>query len=280
MARTSGLIAKTEYVGIVQSLQYMVQNEGLKSLWNGNGANVLRVIPNYGLRFMLNDRARDFIMKARGLTPGKHHLSRGDLFLAGALAGTGQITATYPFEVIFTRLAVSGSKAYQGQKYKGILDCFLQTLRAEGPRALYNGYLITLMSGTPYVALQMSVYEALRRMVPVPSQVSEGHTIKRGEPPVLAKLACGSTAVIVAQTLTFPGDVLRRRMQSDGMAGRPKSYTGLRDAFLQIYRKEGWRAFFDGLKVNTWRCIPEGAIMFFTVDTMKNILNISQYDHK
>lgn len=270
MARTSGQLVQNEYYGIVQSLQYMIKNEGARSLWNGNGANVLRVIPNYGLRFMFNDRARDFLVTLTGKRSGEV-LSRKELFLAGAMAGTGQITITYPFEVLFTRLAVSGSKVYSGPRYNGIWDCLSKTVRAEGPRALYNGYLITLLSGTPYVALQMSVFEALQRMLP---------KNQAGEAAILGKLACGSAAVIVAQTLTFPGDVVRRRMQSDGMGGSPKVYTGLFDAVKKVYQKEGWKAFFDGLKVNTWRCIPEGAIMFVTFDALKSLLNISQYDKK
>lgn len=270
MVRTAGHIQTNQYVGIVQSLQHMIKHEGVRSLWNGNGANCLRVIPNYGLRFMFNDRSREFLVNWKGKSIAEP-LSRSELFLAGAMAGTGQITITYPFEVIFTRLAVSGSKLHTGPKYRGIVDCFLKTVTKEGPRALYNGYLVTLFSGTPYVALQMSVYEALHRMMPKAAN---------GDPPILAKLSCGSMAVIIAQTATFPGDVVRKRMQSDGMGGQKKAYSGVWNAMKTIYQKEGWRAFFDGLKVNTWRCIPEGAIMFVTFDAMKKFMNISQYDKK
>ncbi len=58
--QTQGMVlasgAKAEYGGIAQSLKLMLEREGVKSLWNGNGANVLRVIPNYGLRFSFNDK--------------------------------------------------------------------------------------------------------------------------------------------------------------------------------------------------------------------------------
>lgn len=40
------------------------------------------------------------------------------------------------------------------------------------------------------------------------------------------------------------------------------------------------RGFFDGVRVNSWRCLPEGAIMFVVFDMMKKGLNISQYDAK
>lgn len=38
------------------------------------------------------------------------------------------------------------------------------------------------------------------------------------------------------------------------------------------------KGFFDGVKVNSWRCLPEGAIMFFTFDALKHLIGISQYD--
>ncbi len=156
-------------------------------------------------------------------------LSKFELFLAGSLAGIGQITITYPAEVIFTRLALSGA-ATSPIKYSGILDCLRHTIRSEGPRALYNGYLPTILSGTPYVALQMSCYEIFQRSMPKD---------EAGLPTVASKLVAGAGAGIVAQTVTFPGDVVRKRMQSDGMGGKPKVYTGLVDAMRKIYQKEG-----------------------------------------
>lgn len=198
-------------------------------------------------------------------------LSKFELFLAGSLAGVAQITLTYPAEVVFTRLAMSGA-AISTVKYTGIVDCFVRTVRTEGVRALYNGYVPTLISGVPYVALQMSCYEIFQRAL-----AGEG---AGGNPSTAAKLAAGAGAGLVAQTLTFPGDVVRKRMQSDGMGGQPKAYTGLVDAVRKIHAKEGIAGFFGGVRVNSWRCLPEGAIMFYTFDSLKRLLGIAQFDTK
>lgn len=155
-------------------------------------------------------------------------MSGAELFLSGSLAGMGQITITYPGEVIFTRLSVSGAST-SPVKYKGIIDCLSTTVRTEGVRALYNGYLPTMLSGVPYVALQMGTHELLQRNI-------KGN---KAQATVPERLVAGAGAVLVAQTVTFPGDVVRRRMQSDGMGGRQKEYSGLMDAMKKIYRREG-----------------------------------------
>ena len=104
------------YTSIIDSVKLMIRNEGFRSLWNGNGANVMRVIPNYGLRFGLNDISREFVAKLYGydIHNTKHSLSRFQLLLAGAIAGVVQITLTYPIELMSTRLTLSGMLLVMG----------------------------------------------------------------------------------------------------------------------------------------------------------------------
>lgn len=224
---------------------------------------------------MFNDYAKELVsnwkIKKNKNTITKNKLNKIELFLSGALAGMGQITITYPGEVIFTRLAINGSKLYNGPKYNGILDCIIKTIKIDKISSLYNGYLITLLSGTPYVALQMSIYEISQRTLLRDKKSDDLFYIP-------FKLISGATASIVAQTITFPGDVIRRRLQSDGMGGTQRIYKGIIDAMRKIYKNEGIYAFFDGAKVNIVRCIPEGAIMFFTFDMIKWLLSIDQFD--
>ena len=333
-AAAAAAVPGQHYTGIFQTLRHILEKEGWRSLWNGNGANVVRVIPNYGLRFSFNDRARELVASfkksnATGSVAGTAgssaavsvaanavpHLSKFDLFLAGSLAGIGQITITYPAEVVFTRLTISGS-AVAGAKYSGIFDCIRKTVQHEGLRAFYNGYSATLLSGVPYVALQMSCYEIFQRSLAAfvrnntknnnNSAASASAANKEGEREgktagvaskhananatansnsgsgsdrsVVVKLTAGAFAGLVAQTLTFPGDVIRKRMQSDGMGGKPKVYKGLWDACVKITQREGFKGFFDGVKVNSWRCLPEGALMFVIFDGLKQGLKIDQHD--
>lgn len=287
------------YTTIGTSFRDMVQKEGVRALWNGNGTNVLRVIPNYGLRFALNDIAREFVVRFYGLDPTttRHSMTHGQLLLSSSLAAIVQITLTYPIEVISTRLTVSGSEL-SPVRYNGIIDCLTRTVRQEGLGSVYNGYPITLLAGTPYIALQMSCFEIYQRYFHELSQktsISTKDITNSGGGAVgddknknnnnnntigvVPKLAAGALASLTAQTITYPGDVLRRRMQVDGMGSeRRYAYKNIVHATKTIWRTEGWKAFFKGIHVNSLRILPEGAIMFVLVDVFKRGLDIEKYD--
>lgn len=97
-------------------------------------------------------------------------MSFGQLLGAGTLAGLAQMSITCarvllllrlcayvrradPIETVRTRLTLS--KDLARMPYRGILDCFVQTVRLEGPTALYKGFGISLLSGAPYVGIQV-----------------------------------------------------------------------------------------------------------------------------
>lgn len=55
-------------------------------------------------------------------------------FLAGILSGLTKLAVGHPFDTIKLRIQCASPGVYDGP-----MDCFLQTIRKEGPRALYKG---------------------------------------------------------------------------------------------------------------------------------------------
>jgi hypothetical protein len=121
-------LGKPKYTGIWQTLWLVTREEGPLALWKGNGANVLRVIPVYGLKFAFNDTFKTLVAG-----PGKKRLTTSELLWVGTLAGLFQTVITYPLETIRTRLSLGGG---QGVQYAGITDCFKQMWRTEGAAGL------------------------------------------------------------------------------------------------------------------------------------------------
>ena len=128
----------------------------------------------------------------------------------------------------------------------------------------YKGIVPTLLSGAPYVGMQMSFYEVFKRFTPK----SDSPTVS-----ALYSLLPGTSAGVLAQTITYPGDTVRRRMQTDGAGGRPQQYSGLMDCCRQIARKEGIGGFFQGLRTNIIRCIPGAGIQFFAYEAILEALH-------
>lgn len=121
--------AKGKYRGIMPTLKTVVAEDGVRGLYKGNGANVVRVIPVYALKFALNDEFKRMLLSHPDEVIGGHKL-----LLAGTMAGAVQQLCTYPLEVVRTRLALCST---MGVQYRGIVDCAVQTLRLEGVRGLY-----------------------------------------------------------------------------------------------------------------------------------------------
>ena len=67
LVQTQGMRGGTaRYSSPMQSLRLILAEEGLRGLYKGNGANALRVIPVYALKFSLNDAITDELRARAG----------------------------------------------------------------------------------------------------------------------------------------------------------------------------------------------------------------------
>ena len=97
--------------------------------------------------------------------------------------------------------------------------------------------------------------------------------------PVSLMLVFGAFSGLVGQTLTYPLDIVRRRMQVQG-AGGPGPvvppgqpvYTTTLGCLLGMWRQEGLRSLFYGLHINYIKVVPSTALGFMIYDYMKSLL--------
>jgi hypothetical protein len=118
----------------------------------------------------------------------------------------------------------------------------------------------TIVSGAPYTGIQMTTYELMQRSSP------------SGGSDLVWQLANGALAGLMAQTVTYPGDTVRRRMQNNGAGGAPRVYRNSFHCTAMIFQKEGMRGFFKGAWTNTVRCLPGAGIQFAAYEAMKKVL--------
>lgn len=248
----------SKYRNVFQTGMVVIKEDGFMALWKGNGANVVRVIPVYALKFSFNDRFRDLVRK-----PGQKDadLNTMQLLACGTSAGLFQTCITFPLELVRTRL--SYQTLGDSNRYKGILDCIRRTVSEEGILAMYKGIGPTFVSGAPYVGLQMTFYELFKRQMPTNDQ---------GKITVLGKLFSGAIGGLCAQFLTYPGDTVRRRMIVNGINGAERVYKNSMDCTRKIIRFEGFTGLWIGFTANGIRCIPGAAIQFFAYDQFKSLL--------
>lgn len=98
---------------------------GFLGLYKGNGANCLRVVPVYALKFSLNDQIKEWVALRRSAEAAgagsaavaaggggrKYELTVLEKIVAGCCAGVVQITLTYPLDLVRTRLQLVRAQA-------------------------------------------------------------------------------------------------------------------------------------------------------------------------
>jgi len=135
------------------------------------------------------------------------------------MAGITSVVMTYPLDITRTRLSVQSSSLGSIRpsssitpgapgippELPGMFSTMVSIYRNEGGIvALYRGLLPTVLGVAPYVGLNFAVYEHVRKLVTPKGQ---------DHPSALGKLTAGGISGAVAQTVTYPMDVLRRRFQ-------------------------------------------------------------------
>ena len=106
-------------------------------------------------------------------------------------------------------------------------------------------------------------YEAVRK-----------HLTPEGDlhPSALRKLAAGAISGAVAQTCTYPFDVLRRRFQINTMSGMGYQYKSIWDAVSIILAQEGYRGLYKGIVPNLLKVAPSMASSWLSFELMRDFL--------
>lgn len=174
-------------------------------------------------------------------------------FLAGAAAGAIQCVICCPMELAKTRLQLQD--ASPARTYRGSLDCLVKIYQSEGLRGINRGMVSTLLRETPSFGVYFLTYDVLTRTL----------GCEPGDQLLVPKLLlAGGTSGITSWLSTYPMDVVKSRLQADGLQGAPR-YRGILDCMRQSYQAEGWRVFTRGLASTLLRAFPVNAATFATV---------------
>jgi len=245
-----------EYKSITGSLAKMYRDEGWRGYFKGNGTNIIRIVPYSAAQFAAFEQFKMLLTK-----PGEKDLTPLNRLNAGAMAGIISVVITYPLDLIRTRLSVQSPTQ---QKYKGIVDAWKVIIREEGIHALFKGITPTVMGVAPYVGLNFMTYETLKAFVKSNIQP---------DPTTTQLLTCGGIAGALAQTITYPCDVLRRKMQMQGFNSSHPVYGSTWNAARTVWKQETWRGFYKGLIPNYLKVVPAISISFVTYEECKKLLN-------
>ncbi|KIJ28611.1 hypothetical protein M422DRAFT_37293, partial [Sphaerobolus stellatus SS14] len=204
-------------------------------------------------------------------------------FLAGSLSGTTSVLFTYPLELIRVRLA------YQTHRLPSpshnILLQTVSLIYREGSSAsishvpvpvpspkqsriftsfpllkFYRGFSVTILGMIPYSGTSFLAWDFLR-----------AKWFGSRPPSRVGNLAIGAVSGVLGQTVSYPFEVVRRRMQIGGLT-QPDRWVGWRETVKAVWRDGGWRGFYVGLSIGYLKVVPMTAVSFAVWEEMKRVL--------
>jgi solute carrier family 25 phosphate transporter 23/24/25/41 len=252
----------SHYKGMFPTIWQMYKEEGFKGLFRGNGLNCVRIFPYSAVQFYVFQK-----IKVNWLKPDQVELNNFQRLLSGATCGTASVLVTYPLDLVRTRLSIQTanlskllkSKATSIQKPPGFVELLIKIYKTEGGvLALYRGIWPTTLGVAPYVAINFAVYEQLKEYYSSSSPIT--------------KLLMGAAAGGIAQTLTYPFDLLRRRFQvlTMGQNELGFQYKSVTDALITIFKTEGFFGAYKGLTANLFKVVPSMAVSWLSYELIKD----------
>ncbi|KAM8889493.1 mitochondrial coenzyme A transporter SLC25A42-like isoform 1-T2 [Synchiropus picturatus] len=230
--------------------------DGFLSLWRGNSATMVRVMPYAAIQFCSHDKYKKLLGSYYGFQ-GKT-LPPFPRFLAGSLAGTTAAMLTYPLDMVRARMAVTAR-----EMYSNIMHVFVRISQEEGVKTLYRGFTPTILGVIPYAGITFFTYETLKKL--------HAEKTKRSEPYPHERLAFGACAGLIGQSASYPLDVVRRRMQTAGVTGG--TYGTILGTMRDIVVREGIiHGLYKGLSMNWVKGPIAVGVSFTTFDITHNLL--------
>ncbi|KAF9236297.1 mitochondrial carrier domain-containing protein [Melanogaster broomeanus] len=251
------------------------RDAGARGLLQGHSATLLRIFPYAAIKFMAYDQWRALLI------PTRDHETNTRRFLAGALAGMTSVTLTYPLELIRVRMAFHSNIANKSGRPSFLRAMSLiyhesapSTLPSSTPAAaattkhiferlpilkFYRGFTVTMVGMIPYAGTAFLTWDFLRAYF---------YPITHDKPGTRC-----AVSGLVSQTVSYPFEVVRRRMQVGGLTS-PDRWLGWGETIRAVYASGGWRGFYVGLSIGYLKIIPMTGISFAAWQGFKRVLGL------
>lgn len=130
----------------------------------------------------------------------------------------------------------------------------------------YRGFTATMIGMIPYAGVSFLSWDYLRARLQSDAQ---GPSV----PSPWADLAVGAVSGVSAQTVSYPFEVIRRRMQVGGIKN-PQRWLGWGETVRSVWNSGGWKGFYVGLSIGYLKMVPMTAVSFAVWQSGKRLLGV------
>lgn len=257
--------------GVTTIFPQVLKREGLWSLWKGNMVMMARIFPYASIQFFTFERYKLFFHM---VFPRSHFNS----LLAGASAGLTAASLTYPMDIIRCRMLYQITGEH---RYDSVWHALRTVFKEEGGvRGFYSGLSATLIGMVPYAGISFYVFDTLKQtgLTYFPKYLArvDPHNDQVMILKSWANIIAGACAGGVSQTVSYPCDVARRKMQLSNILPDSHRYNSIFSTIVHVYKTDGIRrGLYRGLILNYIRVIPQQAIAFTTYELLRSLLSLN-----
>lgn len=257
---------------LIEASKTLWRMGGVRSLFAGNGLNVVKVMPESAIKFGSYEISKRLLANLEGHNDPKA-LKPWTQFLAAGFGGMFSQFAVYPLDTLKFRMQCETVEG--GLRGNKLISATARKMWARnGIGSFYRGLPMGLVGMFPYSAIDLTTFEYTKRLF-VSYNARKRHCHEDDASPGNFATACmGAFSGAFGASVVYPINVLRTRLQSQGTAIHPPTYTGIVDVTVRTIKGEGFRGLFKGITPNLLKVVPAVSITYVVYDNSKRALGL------
>jgi len=156
---------RRNYTSVVDCIVRISKEEGLIKLWRGATPTVARATLLSAAQMGVTSEVKGGLIRSgyfgeKGNWLGGYPM----MFCATTVSSFVANCVANPFDVVKSRLQnMSVDKATGKMPYSGMVDCFVKSIRREGPKVLFAGFTPAFVKLAPYSVISLTLADKLSK---------------------------------------------------------------------------------------------------------------------
>ncbi|OAX79154.1 hypothetical protein ACJ72_06527 [Emergomyces africanus] len=258
---------------LVEATKDLWRAGGIRSLFAGNGLNVVKVMPESAIKFGAYEASKRMFANLEGHGDTKNLLPTSQ-FLAGGIGGMVSQCFVYPLDTLKFRMqceTVEGG--LHGNRL--IIATAKKMWAANRFQSFFRGLPLGLIGMFPYAAIDLTTFEYLKSILL--ARKAKLYHCHEDDVPLnnFATGAIGAFSGALSASIVYPMNVLRTRLQAQGTVLHSPTYTGIVDVTRKTLSQEGIRGLFRGITPNLLKVAPSVSISYIVYENSKRLFGLT-----
>ncbi|CZT02630.1 related to peroxisomal Ca-dependent solute carrier protein [Rhynchosporium graminicola] len=265
-------VAKTVGRPLIDATKELWKAGGMRSLFAGNGLNVVKVMPESAIKFGSYEFAKRVMAHMEGHNDPQN-INGYSKFFAGGMGGMVSQLFVYPLDTLKFRMqceTVSG-----GLHGNALITATAKKMIQQGPvKSGYRGLTMGLIGMFPYSAIDLGTFEYLKGRLAERNARILGCHEEDALPGSFATGCIGAFSGAFGASIVYPINLLRTRLQAQGTVLHPPTYDGIVDVARKTVQNEGFKGLFKGITPNLLKVVPAVSITYVVYENAKRAMHL------